>query len=146
MTSDRNRPILDEHECSRLAKKGTQNEDGRVDGEAFRLREREPFLSVNCIDFHDGETREARIGDLRAVVIRELNIRTQILALFEVGNTVEYVRERSDDRRELMIDHQWEEGNHSHCGVHGFVYGEDIIADLMAETVLPENVMPVKTK
>jgi len=146
VTSDRSRPVLDQHECARFAKKGFHHPDGRVDGEAFRLREIDEFLSVNCIDFHDGDTREARIDDLRANLIRDLNIRTQILALFEVGKTIDYVRENSDDNRELMIDHQWEEGNHSHCGVHGFVYGEDIIADLMAETVLPENVMPVKTK
>ena len=146
MTSDRNRPVQDHHECSRLAKKGAQHEDGRIDGEAFRLKEGEPYLSVNCVDFHDADSREQRIADLRQVIIKNFNIRTQLLALFEAGSTFEYVRENSLDSRVLTIEHHWEEENPSHCGVHEFVFGEDIIADLLAETVEPENVIPVKVK
>jgi len=146
VTSDRNLTVEDHHECSRLCKVGARHSDGRIDGEAFRLKEGEPYLSLNCVDFHDGDLRVERIDDLRKVIIKNFTIRTQLLALFEAGSTIEFVRENSEDDRVLTIEHHWEEENHSHCGAHGFIFGEEIIADLLAETVEPENVISVKVK
>ncbi len=146
--SKHNLPILNDYECARLAKGTQQHPDGRIDGEAFLLREHDDFLSVNCIDFHDGDSRDDKIDDLRHLLdtLMENLRKSHLLAIFKVGDAITYVRGKTDDKRELTIKHEWEANNHSHCGVHGFEFGEIIIADLLAESVNsnPVTVIPAK--
>jgi len=125
--------IIDAFDCARLAK-GTQvrKDDGMVEGDAFALRERESYLSVNCLDLLEGGRGE-QLDALRRVLNRKLNVsRTARLAIVNVGDTKRYALPHAS----LDFVHLPELDDESHCGIYGLEYNNELIQDLIAESVV----------
>ena len=134
-------PVPDLHHVARLLRGTSVHEDGTVGGEAFRLRKRaddgwEGFLSVNWLEFLAPANRQAQIQALRAVLAAKLALSASArLAVLNVGEMRQYVREATSDRRDLQVLHEPEPGDSSHCGVYGLQPDQELIADLIAEVV-----------
>ena len=102
-----------------------------VEGDAFAIRRGEHYLSLNCIDLLDGDRGE-QLDALRLILSRKLNVsRTARLSILNVGET----RRRVSPHAMLDFRHEPEPGDNSHCGVYGIEYGDELVQDLIAESV-----------
>jgi len=117
------------------------DENGRIDGAAFRLRRRdgipEEYLSVNWLEFLATVNRPAQVAALQAVFLsKAFKVgSTARFAVLNVGDLRAYVRDESPDRRELSVLHEPEQDDASHCGLYGLRMDDDLISDLIAGIV-----------
>jgi hypothetical protein len=133
-------PILESGHIARLCKRTSLGEDGKIDGIAFRIRPRngisEPYLSVNWLEYFPEFNRIGQISKIWEILRYKLEFKKNaILAVLNVGETRVYVRAKSPDRREILILHEPEANDPSHCGIHNITLEDDIIADLIAQKV-----------
>jgi hypothetical protein len=133
---------LQDHIC-RYCKATTLTEDGQITGTAFQLRQTEESLSVNWLEFLELVNRDLEIQEIRNVLGAKLKLGTSArIAVLSVGNIISYVHAQSPDSRVLKISHEPEEKDPSHSGVYGYQYEDQLIADLIAETI--QEVYPAR--
>lgn len=91
-----------------------------------------------------GDDVLSRIEYLKKDIHRETTPNEK-LGVINVGEMKEYVKSKSKDKRGLTVTHEPDvDPEHPeldceyHCGIRGFGYDEDIIADLIAECVKGE--------
>ena len=135
MTGDE---IPDSDYVSRYCGGSQIDEDGIVDGAAFRPREGEKYLSVNWLDFLQLSNREDQINKIRNVLSSKLDCGSKAgIAVLNVGETINYVAGKSLDKRKLRVLHEPDDPDDpSHSGIFNFTHDDDLIADIIAETVL----------
>ena len=137
---------------TRYCSGGRVKRDGSISGEAFRLRQKagytEEYLSVNWLEHLGKHSREEEIAEIQAVLAAKLTggIRPSArIALLNVGETLDRVRDNSEDSRNLQVLHEPESGpppDPSHSGIHGLRLEDALIGDLIAMTV--KEVHPAK--
>ncbi len=127
---------------SRYCRGSSIDEQGRVTGPAFELRESEDSLSVNWIEYLKLNNQDEAIDAIWNILHEKLRVsHTARLAILHVGNTIDHVRELSPDNRMLAVQHQpIEEIDPSHAGINGYSYMERSIAELIAQSVEEDNV------
>ena len=137
--------VLDAHYIARYAGASKINpETGRLLGEAFRLRSQENYLSVYCLNMLKGENISGWVEYLK----KDIPLQTRSsgkLGVINVGEMRRYVESGTKREKNLTvtnepyIDSQHPELNCDyHCGVKGFGYDDEIVADLIAECVKNE--------
>ena len=134
--------IPDGHHVARFCSAGQMSEGGKVSGVAFRLRRNVPaddYFSVNWLEHLHPDNRQAQIVALREAVRRQgVTIRansTGRFAVLNVDRSTRAVKEKSEDHRELRFLHEPLEVSPSHSAIFGYGLEDDLIADLIAETV-----------
>jgi hypothetical protein len=131
----KNDVIPNEHHVSRLiGRSKIDDEDDRIDGSAFCLRDGEKYLSVNWLEFLDLPNREEQIQEVRTVLQKKMrNIgATSILAVLNVGVTKEAVSHRTN----IRFLHYPSDKDPSHSGIFDLIEEEEaVIGDLIAESV-----------
>jgi hypothetical protein len=133
--------LPDADHVARYCGGATLDEEGRVTGNAFRLRTRggvpETYLSVNWLELLSGANRVAQIEALRAAFAgKAFKVgSTAKFAVHQVGELCEYVRSQSPDRRQLHVLHAPEPDDESHAALHGLQLDDELIAELIAEVV-----------
>jgi hypothetical protein len=136
--------VPDNHHIARYIGGTKIKDDGTVSGAAFTLRAgKDDYLSVNWLEFLDAHDRSRQLAALRqAFSFRGHRVgATARFAVLNVGKLIAHVRERSDTRRSLRVQHEplfkkdvgYDDA--SHAGVHGYSPEEDAIADLIAQSV-----------
>jgi hypothetical protein len=133
-------PIPPDHHVSRYCRGGSLL-NGEVTGASFFLRDDDEYLSVNWLDFLGLGDRDSEIVEVRRVLGTKLIMgSTAILAVLNVGNTQDHVRQNSQDNRHLRILHRPDEPpdkpDLSHSGIFDTKEDEQFIAELIAEKVL----------
>lgn len=124
--------ILDEFDCARLVKATQKRDDGEIDGAAFAVRREESYLSLNCLNLICGG-HDTRIQHLREILGNKLNVkRTSLLAIFNVGKTREAVKGLAT----LKFVHEPEPDDQTHCGLYGLESGDEVVQDLIAQSVI----------
>jgi len=124
--------ILDTFDCARLVKATQKREDGKIDGAAFAVRQGESYLSLNCLDLISGG-HDTRIQHLREILRKKLHIRkASSLAILNVGKTKDAVK----DRATLEFLHRPEPDDKTHCGLYGVEYNDELVQDLIAQSVI----------
>jgi hypothetical protein len=130
--------IPDQHHIARFCKP-TQAPNGQVQATAFMLRPGEESLSVNWLEFLSTSSREAEIEELRNIYSRKLKVGTGArIAALNVGDMRAEVLAESPDRRNLRVLHDPQYGtvnDPSHSGIHGLKPDDELIAELILETV-----------
>lgn len=119
---------------ARYVKRSQVTPDGRPAHDAFRLREKEDYLSTFCLEMLLGNTIDAQVQDLRQTCPLTRKPRDQF-ALLNVGVTKQAVEQESPDRRVLEFKHVPMHGLESHCGIFGVRVDDEIIQKIIAEEV-----------
>lgn len=122
------------------------HEDGSIDPAAFSLRmlngKVEEYLSLNWIEYH-GSDRSLALEEIGKIVKRiRAYTDESVLAILNVGNCIDNVKNFSDDGRELKIRHVANKANvksfkrnPSHSGVFNLKIDDDIVLELIAESI-----------
>ena len=134
------RDLPDEGNVVRYARP-TQVLDGRVDGSVFLLRENEPRLSVNWLEYFDDQPRPQQLVEIRRLIRLTLR-RTGLFAELNVGETRKHVGDLADELRFVHSPLDPEDGfeaDPSHSEVVGLPPGDtpeaELIGDMIAERV-----------
>ena len=124
--------IKDAFDCARFTKATQVREDGGVEGDAFALREDEEYLSLNCVDLFSGD-REDQLRSLRFVINKKLKVsRSAVFSIINVGDTKRLVAPYAS----LDFLHEPEPGDETHCGLYGLEYNDEVVQDLIAESIV----------
>ena len=137
--------IPEDHDIARYASASKIDpETGRLLGAAFYLRPKEPYLSVFCLNMIEGEDTSSQIEYLKKDIPLDTSPNGK-LGIVNVGDMKEYVQSRSEDKRDLTVTSEPrsnpedpELNREYHCGIRGFEYAEEIIAELIVECVKGE--------
>lgn len=145
--------IPEDHDIARYASPSRINsETGRLLGAAFHLRSKEPYLSVFCLNMIKGNDTLSQIEYLKKDIPLNTNLNGK-LGVVNIGKMKEYVQTRSEDKRNLTVTSEPksnpedpELNREYHCGIRGFGYAEEIIAELIVECVKDEYPTLKKSK
>lgn len=114
--------------------------NGQVQGSAFLMRPVDEHLSVNWLEYFNFSSRQEEINEVRNVYASKLRVGANAkLAILNVGQVKEKVLSESEDRRNLEILHDPIEDDPpdpSHSGVYNLRLDDELIAELILETVL----------
>ena len=135
--------VPDSDHISRFCNGSKRNDDGSVSGTQFRLRKDvrgngpEEYLSGNWLEHLRMANRADEIVELQNVFSRKgfKIAKRDFFALLNVGEMRSHVLNKSPDRRVLHVLHKPSAKDHSHCGVYGLRLDDDIVSDLIAQTV-----------
>ena len=119
---------------SKLRKDEDDNVLG-VLGEAFRRREGEDTLSVNWVEYFDGEPAQQRIATVQCMRGSELRIRPNSKCGYAIGNVgliADVCRERSG---RIRVIHEPVDSNEGHADVRRLPRDNDGLLDLLAADV-----------
>jgi hypothetical protein len=117
--------------------KATTVEDGEIQATAFMLRNDEEYLSVNWVEDLNCPDRKNEISALQELYSSKLTVRaTARIAILNVGTFRAKVASESPDMRKLRVLHEPIPDDPSHSGIYDFSSGDEIIAELIAQTVL----------
>ncbi len=118
--------------------------DGIPQPTAFMLkreklgRPAEKSLSVNWMEYLNCPNRENEINEIRRIYLRTFpgGVGAQAkIAVLNVGETREKVKEESPDRRNLEVLHDPKTNDQSHSGIYNLRQNDHVIAELIAQTV-----------
>ena len=105
------------------------------------LKSDEPSLSVNWLEFLKCSNRNSEIIEIRNVYFLKFNRigAGAKIAVLNVGEVREWVLKESEDRRNLEVLHDPKEDDPpdlSHSEIYNLTQGDELIAELILETVL----------
>jgi hypothetical protein len=120
--------------------------DGNIQATAFMLRQVDENLSVNWLEYFKCSSRESEIAELRKVYsAKNLIIKVNgKIAVLNVGEVRETVLAGSPDGRKLEILHDPEENDPSHSGIYNLKHDDEMIAELILETVRENEIYPAR--
>lgn len=129
--------IPDSDHVARYCKASTI-ENGEVQPTAFMLRVGEEYLSVNWLEILTCPDRNSEIIALRGLYSSKLTVGpTARIAILNVGAFRTKVAQESPDMRQLRVLHEpIIPEDPSHSGIYGIPSDGDIIAELIAQTIL----------
>ncbi len=134
-------PIPPHHHVSRYCGGGSLLKNGEITGASFLLKADEEYLSVNWLDFLGLGDRDSEIEEVRRVLGTKMNLgSTAKIAVLNVGNVKDHVRENSPDHRDLRVLHRPDEPpdkpDPSHSSIFDTRQDEQLIAELIAQKVI----------
>lgn len=128
--------IPDNNNIARFCKPSTAPE-GQIQAPAFWLRPNEDSLSVNWLEFLKCPNRESEIIKIREIYSNRLRVRARAkIAILNVGEVRKKVMTESPDSRNIEVLHNPLEDDQSHSGIYNLKQKEQLIAELILETVL----------
>ena len=135
------RDLPDEGNVVRYARP-TQVLDGRVDGSAFLLRENEPRLSVNWLEYFDDQPRPQQLVEIRRLIRLTLG-RTGLFAELNVGATRKHIGDMVDELRfthSPLDSRRWfRSRSFAQRSLWGYLHEDtpeaELIGDMIAECV-----------
>jgi hypothetical protein len=121
--------------------KASTVEGGEVQATAFMLRDGEEYLSVNWLEDLNCSDRTSEIRTLQDLYSRKLSVGTAArIAILNVGALRNKVARESPDMRQLRVLHEpIIPEDPSHAGIYDFSSNDEIIAELIAQTVLEKH-------
>ncbi|RJQ46679.1 MAG: hypothetical protein C4538_06305 [Nitrospiraceae bacterium] len=111
--------------------------EGEIQATAFMLRAVDKSLSINWLEYFRCLNREDEIAELRkAYSAKKLIIKAKgKIAVLNVGEVCEKVLTESPNNRKLEILHDPSENDPSHSGIYNIRSDDELIAELILETV-----------
>jgi hypothetical protein len=120
-----------------IAKRLLSIEDGVISATAFMLRPGEEYLSLNWLEYLQLLDRMSEIRTVREIYSKKLTITANArIAVLNVGVTRTQVELGSPDARIVQMLHEpIEPDDPSHSGIYNMRYDDELIAELIAESV-----------
>jgi len=128
--------IPDQNHIARLClPKHVDNE--QIQATAFQLRPpNEDFLSVNWLEFLNCQSRESEIEEMQKIYCAKLDVKPRAkIAVLNVGEVRKKVLTESPDGRNLEVLHNPSMNDPSHSGIYNLKQDDELIAELILETV-----------
>lgn len=128
--------IPDKDHIARFCK-ASAVENGEIQASAFMVRTGEESLSVNWLEFLDCASRKEELITLRRIFAEKkitLTARAK-MAVLNVGDVCERILAESPDRRLIKVIHDPELEDPSHSGIYNLKQDDELIAELILETV-----------
>ncbi len=98
--------IPPDHHISRYCGGASLLKNGEVTGTSFLLRPTDEYLSVNWLDSLELDDRDGEIEEVKRVLGTKMNLgSTAKIAVLNVGDTQDHVRQKSQYNRYLKILH-----------------------------------------
>ncbi len=128
--------IPDQNHIARFCRP-TQAPEGQIQATAFMLRANEEGLSVNWLEFLNCSNRESEIVKMRTIYAENFTVGARAkIAILNVGEVRKKVLTESPDGRNLEVLHDPEEPvDPSHSGIYKLKQDDELIAELILETV-----------
>ncbi len=127
--------IPDQNHIARFCRP-MQAPEGQIQATAFMLRADEESLSVNWLEFLDCSNRENEITKIRTIYSEKFTVGARAkMAILNVGEVREKVLTESPDGRNLEVLHDPLINDLSHSGIYNLKQDEELIAELILETV-----------
>jgi hypothetical protein len=105
---------------------------------AFMLKKNERYLSVQWLEYLKQPNRGEAINKVREMLSRHLKIKRQDrIALLNVERTCKQVVEESGQR--IVMLHEPSLNNEAHSGIFGVDQDQELIAEIIAETILENH-------
>ena len=134
--------VSDSDHISRFCRRNSVDEDGRITGQAFKLRPLDQEgLSVNWLEYLNLSNRETEIKEVRKIYKKKLDVtgRSRI-AVLNVGETRKYIYDKSPDKRKIQVTNDKPSPDLSHRRITGSLSVDDtIIFNLLAEVADKES-------
>ena len=132
--------VPDSDHVARYCKASTV-EGGEVQATAFMLREGEAYLSVNWLEDLNCSDRRSEVSALQDLYSRKLSVGTMArIAILNVGAFRTKVAQESPDIRRLRVLHEpIIPEDPSHAGIYDISSDDEIIAELIAQSVLEKH-------
>ncbi|MBU4268585.1 MAG: hypothetical protein KJ808_07015 [Acidobacteria bacterium] len=113
-------------------------DSGIILATAFMVRDKEPYLSVNWLEFLNRQNRNNAIEQVLGVYKKKFNkLRPdEKIALLNVGATKKKVKAESKDNREIGFCHIPNKGDPSHSGIFNIIEDKEFIAELIRSTII----------
>jgi hypothetical protein len=128
--------IPDQNHIARFCR-SMQVSDGQIQASAFMLRTNEDSLSVNWLEFLNCSNRESEICRIREIYSNKLKVRASAkIAILNVGEVRKKVMTESPDSRNIEVRHNPLIDDPSHSGIYNLKKDNELIAELILETVL----------
>jgi hypothetical protein len=119
--------------------KPTYAPEGKIETGAFMLKEGEEYLSVNWLECLNCPDREHEIIEIRKIYASKLTVRAKSkIAILNIGNIKGKIFTESIDRRKIDVLHGPEDNDYSHCGIYNLKPDDELIAELIRESILDE--------
>jgi len=110
--------------------------DGQIQATAFQLRKTDEYLSANWVEFLNCSDREREIKVLRDIYPKKLTVkRTAKIAILNVGEVIDKVKNETPDGRTLRVLHNPNEVDPSHSGIYDLNQDDVVISELILEAV-----------
>lgn len=136
MTGD---TINNDNHVSRLCGRSKCGSRGHPLGAAFMLRSgKDNYLSVNWLEQTQAASRDDQLKIIRNHLLDagiEKLPRNGKLAILHLASSFDFVKNNSPDARELRACREPLRNAPSHVGIYGYGPNDELIADLLAETV-----------
>ena len=118
--------------------------EGQPTGASFLLRQNESYLSVNWLEKLGLSTLDKELTSLLSIYNKTfkegtITARTRT-AILHVDKTIEHVSDATEGKTSLIVTHEPSKNTKSHAGIWGYSFAENMIAELIAQSVIPENV------
>jgi hypothetical protein len=128
--------IPDQNHVARFCRP-MQVHEGQIQATAFMLRDDEESLSVNWLEFLSCLNRESEIFEIRTVYSTKFKVGARAkIAVLNVGEVRSKVQKESLDGRNLEVLHNPLSDDLSHAGIYNLSKDNELIAELILETVL----------
>ena len=114
-----------------------QVSDGQIQATAFMLRSDEEYLSVNWLEFLNCSSRDHEINEIQNIYSAKLTVGVRAkIAVLNIGEVREKVLTESPDKRNIEVLHDpIEDDDPSHSGIYNLKQDDELIAELILETV-----------
>ena len=128
--------IPDQNHIARFCRP-MQAPEGQIQATAFMLREVDKnHLSVNWLEFLNCSSRESEITKIRTIYSETFTVGARArIAILNVGEVREKVLKESPDGRNLEVLHDPLINDPSHSGIYNLKQDDELIAELILETV-----------
>jgi hypothetical protein len=124
---------------ARLRKDADFNVVG-IEAAAFRLRDKEPYLSATWLEFFKGSPRAKRLhAAVRA--IRKSNMRPTPKSGLAIGNVAKIVNQCASRNRRIRVIHEPEDDNRAHVALRQWPSDDEQLLELLARDAWSELVL-----
>lgn len=120
--------------------------DGKIQATAFMLRQVDTSLSVNWLEYFKCSSRAGEIDEIRkAYAAKNLIVKPSgRIAVLNVGEVRNKVLTESPDSRNLEVLHDPLIDDFSHAGIYNLKQDNELIAELILETVRDRETYPAR--
>lgn len=106
------------------------------------VRQVEPYLSVNWLEKTGSANREAQLRLVKQCLASKRKLgANSVFGILNLKTAFDYVKKHI--QRDLTAHHEPEDADPSHSGIYGYVFEDQVVADLLAQVCAEQHAVKV---